>query len=57
MATLVDEVEVPERPSVEGLVFRGFRGPADYPSMAAANQAARDDAGLEEVDHRRRDGP
>jgi mycothiol synthase len=49
MATLLDEVEGPDRPAVAGLVFRGFRGAADYPGMAAANQAARDEAGIEEA--------
>jgi mycothiol synthase len=49
MATLLDEVEVPDRPAVTGLRFRHFRGAADYPGMAAANQAARDGAGIEEV--------
>ena len=49
MATLADEIEVPGRPAVPGLRFRGFRGTADYPGMVAANQAARDAAGLEEV--------
>jgi hypothetical protein len=39
MDTLVDEVEVPDRPSVPGLRFRGFRGPADYAGIAATNQA------------------
>lgn len=49
MATVIDEVQVPDRPSVPGLRFRRFRGAADFPGMAAANQAARDDARLEEV--------
>ncbi len=49
MIELVDEVEVPDRPAVEGLRFRRFRGPADYPGMLAANQAARDEARIEEV--------
>lgn len=34
---------------VGGVAFRPFRGPEDYPGMAAANQAARDVAGIEEV--------
>ncbi len=48
-AMLADEVVVPHRPEVPGLRFRRFRGPADYPGMVAANQATRDDAGVEEV--------
>ena len=46
---LLDEIAVPQRPDLPGLHFRRFRGPADYPGMAAANQAARDDAGILEV--------
>lgn len=43
-------IEIPEAPPVTGLVFRHWRGPAeDLPGMAAANQLARDDAGVEEV--------
>jgi mycothiol synthase len=44
-----DEVQVPDRPDVPGLIFRRFRGAADYPGMVAANQATRDEAGIEEV--------
>ncbi len=47
--TLADEVIVPHRPEIPGLRFRRFRGSTDYPGMAAANQATRDDAGIEEV--------
>ena len=43
-------IEVPEAPAIPGLVFRRWRGlAADLPGMAAANQLARDDAGVEEV--------
>jgi ribosomal protein S18 acetylase RimI-like enzyme len=43
-------IEVPEAPAVPGLTFRHWRGPGeDLPGMAAANQLARDDAGVEEV--------
>jgi mycothiol synthase len=49
MASLIDEVEVPDRPALPGLRFRSFRGAADFEGMAAANQASRDDAGIEEV--------
>jgi mycothiol synthase len=42
----MDEIAVPDRPDIPGLHFRRFRGPADYPGMAAANQAGRDDAGI-----------
>lgn len=42
-------IEIPEAPPVPGLVFRHWRGPEDLPGMAAANQLARDDAGVEEV--------
>jgi GNAT superfamily N-acetyltransferase len=47
--TIGDEVVVPHRPDVPGLRFRRFRGPADYPGMVAANQATRDEAGVQEV--------
>ena len=46
---LADEVEVPQRPAVPGLRFRGFRGAADFPGMAEANQAHRDAADQEEA--------
>jgi ribosomal protein S18 acetylase RimI-like enzyme len=43
-------IDIPEPPVVPGLVFRHWRGLAeDLPGMAAANQRARDDAGVEEV--------
>lgn len=44
-----DEIAVPHRPAIPGLRFRHFRGAADFPGMVAANQATRDDAGIEEV--------
>ena len=50
MSTLPDEdVEVPDPPAVPGLRFRHLHAPEDYVGMAAANQRARDDAGIEEV--------
>ena len=45
----MDEIEVPDRPDVPGLHFRRFRGPVDYPGMAAAIQAGLDEAGSLEV--------
>ena len=43
-------IKVPEAPPLPGLVFRHWRGPGeDLPGMTAANQSARDDAGVEEV--------
>jgi len=45
----MDEIEVPDRPDVPGLRFRRFRGAADLPGMAAAIQAANDQAGSLEV--------
>jgi GNAT superfamily N-acetyltransferase len=48
-AMTVDEVRVPDRPPIPGLVFRHLRQPDDYPGMAAANQAQRDRCGVEEV--------
>jgi GNAT superfamily N-acetyltransferase len=49
MIALADEIEVPQRPAVPGLRFRRFRGAADFPGMAAANQAQRDAAAIEEA--------
>jgi mycothiol synthase len=43
-------IRIPEAPTIPGLNFRQWRGLAeDLPGMAAANQLARDDAGVEEV--------
>lgn len=36
-------------PAIAGVRFRPFAGPADYAGMAAANQRARDAAGIEQV--------
>jgi GNAT superfamily N-acetyltransferase len=51
MSTLasVDEFVMPHRPAVPGLRFRRWRGFEDLVGMAAANQRARDDLGIEEV--------
>jgi GNAT superfamily N-acetyltransferase len=46
---LADEMIVPHRPDVPGLRFRHWRGFEDLAGMAAANQRARDDLGIEEV--------
>ncbi len=46
---LVDEMIVPHRPDVPGLRFRHWRGFEDLEGMAAANQRARDDLGIEDV--------
>ena len=40
---------MPHRPAVSGLRFRRWRGFDDLTGMAAANQRARDDLGIEEV--------
>jgi GNAT superfamily N-acetyltransferase len=45
----LDEVTVPGRPDIDGLTFRHIRLPADFTGMAAANQATRDRAGIEEI--------
>ena len=47
MSTARETVPIPA--PVAGVAFRAFRGPGDYPGMAAANQATRDVAGIEEV--------
>jgi mycothiol synthase len=48
MVTKVDDFEI-ALPDVAGLRFRHWRGKEDLAGMAAANQATRDDAGVEEV--------
>jgi GNAT superfamily N-acetyltransferase len=48
-ATNTDELVVPSRPDVPGLRFRRWHGLDDLAGMAKANQAARDEAGIEEV--------
>ncbi len=45
----VDEFVMPHRPPVPGLRFRRWRGFEDLVGMAAANQRARADLGIEEV--------
>lgn len=42
------EIAVPDRPVLEGLRFRGYRGPIDLPGMTAVNQAARAAYGIED---------
>ena len=37
-----DSVSLPAAPAIAGLVFRRFRGPADYAPMAAVRQGARE---------------
>ena len=49
MTELIDDLVLPGQPDIRGLRFRRFRGREDYPGMAAANQAARDAASIEEV--------
>jgi GNAT superfamily N-acetyltransferase len=48
-AATMTPIDVPDRPDVPGLVLRHYRGLADIPAMAAANQAARSSAGALEV--------
>ena len=45
-----DTIQVADSPAVPGLVFRRFRGPADYPGMAAVIQASGDADKLERAD-------
>ena len=47
--TSLDELPVPHRPDVRGLRFRHWHGLEDLVGMAAANQLARDEAGVEDV--------
>ena len=46
---LSDVIAIPEPPAVPGLVFRHFRGPADFPGMVESNMAARDAYGIEDT--------
>ncbi len=39
MATLIDEIEVPDRPAIHGLRFRRFRGAADRGKIDPAENA------------------
>lgn len=49
MRTIDDEILIPEAPSIAGLRFRGYRGPADHPAMATLNTATRAANGSVEV--------
>lgn len=49
MTTVDDEAQTAIPPTIAGISFRSFRGAEDYPGMAAANQAARDAAGIEQI--------
>jgi mycothiol synthase len=44
-----DELSMPHRPDLPGLRFRRWRGFEDLAGMAAANQRARDDIGIEQL--------
>jgi len=48
-AIAIDDLIMPHRPDVPGLRFRRWRGFEDLVGMAAANQRARDDLGIEEL--------
>lgn len=45
-----DTIQLADSPAIPGLVFRRFRGPADYPGMAAVIQASADADKLERSD-------
>ncbi len=45
-----DTIQVADSPAIPGLVFRRFRGPSDYPGMAAVIQASADADKLERAD-------
>jgi mycothiol synthase len=47
--TALDVVDVPQHPGIPGLLFRHFRGPADFPGMIEANMAARDAYGIHDT--------
>jgi mycothiol synthase len=46
---LADRVAIGSDPGVPGLVFRRFRGPADFPGMVESNMAGRDEYGIEDT--------
>ena len=48
-ALAIDDLIMPRRPEVPGLRFRRWRGFEDLAGMAAANQRARHDLGIEEL--------
>jgi len=41
-ARIDDVIAVPGAPALPGLIFRRFRGPADYAGLAAAGNASRE---------------
>ena len=45
-----DQLAVAHASAIAGLAFRRFRGPSDYPRMAAAIQASADADKIERVD-------
>jgi ribosomal protein S18 acetylase RimI-like enzyme len=48
-STIAGEITVPHDPGTPGIRFRHFHAPDDFAGMAAANQATRDAAGMEEL--------
>lgn len=47
---IIEEIEVPEAPQIEGLTFRGFCGEVDYPKMLAVIDGSKDADGVERTD-------
>ncbi len=47
--SIPDAIQVPGAPAIPGLVFRHFRGPADFPAMVAAVNASEAADGEERV--------
>jgi len=44
-----DQIHLPDAPAIPGLVFRRFRGPEDYPKMAAVIEASKVEDRIERV--------
>ena len=47
---VVENIQVPEAPAIEGLTFRGFRGESDYPKMLAVIDGSKDADKIERTD-------
>lgn len=39
---IIEKIQIPDAPKIEGLTFRGFRGESDYPKMLAVIEGSKD---------------
>lgn len=47
---VIEKIQVPGGPEIEGLTFRGFRGESDYPKMLAVIEGSKDVDKIERTD-------